>query len=185
MLNEIERLKQAPQTEAHKDLIRAGTRLCRLEYERYRKNQVRADQSLQLLQDVSSGMYSIQCIDLVCHDGSSLLPQYYSSPEADCNCVESVAHEGQCKHKILLCYGFFPEEFKVRHFRRIKVIGSLRGWQPVHPSAEVHLLSYEETSPNNDDGLSGSPDFLNDSLNDTQVGASLLDIASNITIHLD
>ena len=30
-----------------------------------------------------------------------------------------------------------------------------------------------------DDCLSGSPDFLNESSNDTQVGASLLDVARN------
>ena len=151
MATEIERLKQAQRTETNNDILKAAKKLCKAEYERYKANRLRADDSLLLYKD--GDMYCIVCSD---SDSTSEPPRRFHAVDDECDCVERVAHESQCPHMIKLKEGFDANLFQLRHMRRTKVVGSLKGWE--HPIQTDNLLGGDEdistieNDPFDDDG---------------------------------
>ena len=147
-LNEIERLNQESNIEWNFDLKVACSKLSKLDYEMYKKNRQRADQSL-LVTMIDGNMHvtSIEYPDAPA--------RVFADVNGECYCKERVTKQIQCAHKIKIRGCFCANDFQVRHLRRTKVSGSIVGWTPPNPTLSLNIFGHDESlCDDNDDETS-------------------------------
>ena len=122
-----------------KDLVKAASELCEVEYQCYVKNRRRADEDCELCKVGENG-YVVKS-----RKYPDAPPRSFSCIGQRCLCDERIAEERMCHHEIKLHGGFMRQLFEERHLRRTRVGKSLCGWDDVNPRKINDILRCEET----------------------------------------